>query len=260
MEAPSIVWALDGTVAVVRLNRPDRLNALTAEMLDLWRATLGEAVAAGARAVLVTGEGRAFCAGADLAATAAAMAQRDLSDSLRDHYNPLTRAYAELPVPVVTAINGAAAGAGAAFALAGDIVVAARSSYLLLAFANIGLVPDAGATWLIGKAAGRAKLLEMALLGERLSAEDALAAGLVTRVVDDAALFDTALGLARKLAAMPTVAMGLIRKQVAVALTGSLDELLEVEADHQALAASTQDFREGVAAFLQKRAPVFTGH
>ncbi len=259
MEAPSIVWALDGDVAVVRLNRPDRLNALTAEMLDLWRATLGEAVAAGARAVLVTGEGRAFCAGADLAASAAAMAQRDLSDSLRDHYNPLTRAYAELPVPVVTAINGAAAGAGAAFALAGDIVVAARSSYLLLAFANIGLVPDAGATWLIGKAAGRAKLLEMALLGERLSAEDALAAGLVTRVVDDAALFDTALGLARKLAAMPTVAMGLIRKQVAVALTGTLDELLEVEADHQALAASTQDFREGVAAFLQKRPAVFTG-
>lgn len=259
MEAPPIVWQRDGDVAVVRLNRPDRLNALNAEMLDLWRFTLGEAVASGARAVLVTGEGRAFCAGADLAATQGAMGQRDLGDSLRDHYNPLTRAYAELPVPVVTAINGAAAGAGAAFALAGDIIVAARSSYLLLAFANIGLVPDAGATWLIGKAAGRAKLLEMALLGERLSAEDALAAGLVTRVVDDAALFDTALGLAHRLAAMPTIAMGLIRKQVAVALTGTLDDALETEADHQAIAAATQDFREGVAAFLQKRAPVFTG-
>lgn len=258
-EAPSILLERDGDVAVLRLNRPDRLNAVTAEMLDLWRETLERAVAEGARAVLVTGEGRAFCAGADLAASHAAMGRRDLGDSLRDHYNPLTRAYAALPVPVVTAINGAAAGAGVAFALAGDIIVAARSSYLLLAFANIGLVPDAGATWLVGKAAGRAKLLEMALLGERLPAEDALAAGLVTRVVDDAALFDTAMGLAQKLAAMPTLAMGLIRKQAAVALTGTLDEALEIEADHQAIAAASADFREGVAAFLQKRAPVFQG-
>ncbi|WP_448661044.1 enoyl-CoA hydratase-related protein [Sphingomonas sp. CJ20] len=258
-EAPSVRWDMDESVAIVRLNRPERLNALTPEMLDTLRHTLVAAVGDGARAILLTGEGRAFCAGADLTASQASMGRRDLGDSLRDHYNPLTRTFAELPVPVVTAINGAAAGAGVSIALSGDIIVAARSSYLLLAFANIGLVPDAGATWLIAKAAGRAKLLEMALLGERLPAEEALEAGLVTRVVDDEMVFGTALTLARKLAAMPTVALGLIRKQVRVALTGGLDELLEVEADHQAIAASTADFREGVAAFLQKRAPSFTG-
>ncbi|MFZ5747734.1 MAG: enoyl-CoA hydratase-related protein [Pseudomonadota bacterium] len=258
-ESPSVLCERDGNVAVVRLNRPDRLNALTAELLDRMRATLIEAADSGARAIVVTGEGRAFCSGADLAASAAAMGTRDLGQSLRDHYNPLSEAFAASPVPVVTALNGPAAGAGVSIALSGDIVVAARSSYLLLAFANIGLVPDAGATWLIAKAAGRAKLLEMALLGERLSAQAALDAGLVTRVVDDGEVFDTAMALARKLAAMPTVALGLIRKQAMVALTGTLTELLEVEAQHQALAARTHDFAEGVTAFLEKRPAVFEG-
>lgn len=259
VEAPSVLWEMQAGVAVLRLNRPDRLNALTLELLHRLRLTLIEAVEKGARAVLVTGEGRAFCSGADLAASQAGTGDRNLGDALRTHYNPLTETFAALPVPVVTALNGAAAGAGVSIALSGDIVVAARSSYLLLAFANIGLVPDAGATWLIGKAAGRAKLLEMALLGERLSAEAALDAGLITRVVDDDALLSTAMELARKLAEMPTVALGLIRKQSAVALTGTLSELLEIEAEHQRLAAKTEDFREGVAAFMQKRKPSFSG-
>lgn len=259
-EAPAVLFDMDGQVAVLRLNRPERLNALTPAMLDLLRETLNEAVAQGARAVLLTGEGRAFCSGADLAASAEGMGVRDPGESLRAHYNPLAETFARLPIPIVTAVNGAAAGAGASLALLGDIVVAARSSYLLLAFANIGLVPDAGVTWLVAKSAGRAKALEMALLGERLSAQDAKDAGIVTRLVDDEALIDEAMALARKLASMPTKALGMIRAQVAAALTGTLSSTLEIEADHQSRAAQTADFREGVTAFLQKRKPDFTGN
>ncbi|MCW3849055.1 enoyl-CoA hydratase-related protein [Sphingomonas sp. LB-2] len=254
-----VLFEMQRQVAVVRLNRPDRLNALSPDMLDLLRETLLRAVEEGARAVLVTGEGRAFCSGADLAASAAGMGVRDPGVSLRAHYHPVAETFAALPIPVVTAVNGAAAGAGASLALLGDIVVMARSAYLLLAFANIGLVPDAGATWLIAKSAGRAKVLEMALLGERMSAEDARDAGMVSRVVDDEALMDEAMGVAQKLAAMPTKALGMIRKQVAAALTGTLSSTLEVEADHQSAAAKTADFMEGVTAFLQKRKPEFTG-
>ncbi|WP_380926110.1 enoyl-CoA hydratase-related protein [Sphingomonas leidyi] len=255
-----VVFEMDGQVAILRLNRPERLNSVTPKMLDLIAASLRRAVDEGARAVLVTGEGRAFCAGADLAATTdGSISKDDLGDALRTHYNPMTETFASLPIPVVTAINGAAAGAGVSIALSGDIVVAARSSYLLLAFANIGLVPDAGATWLVAKGAGRAKALEMALLGERLTAADALSAGLVTRVVDDETLFHEAMVFARKLASMPTIALGLIRKQVGAALSATLTDTLETEAVHQRLASDTEDFREGIAAFLQKRKAEFVG-
>lgn len=254
-----VLFEMQGQVAVVRLNRPDRLNAVSPDMLDLLRETLDRAVAEGARAVLMTGEGRAFCSGADLTGRSSGAALLEPGDNLRGHYNPLIETFAALPIPVVTAVNGAAAGAGASLALIGDIVVMARSSYLLLAFANIGLVPDAGVTWLIGKSAGRAKVLEMALLGERMSAEDARDAGMVSRVVDDEALMDEAMAVAQKLASMPTKALGMIRKQVAAALTGTLSSTLAVEADHQTAAAKTKDFQEGVAAFLLKRKAEFTG-
>jgi 2-(1,2-epoxy-1,2-dihydrophenyl)acetyl-CoA isomerase len=256
-DGPEVLLTHEGDVAVVRLNRPDRLNALTPAMLDLLGDTLKRAAAEGARAILVTGEGRAFCSGADLAASV--QGARDPGDSLRQHYNPMIEVFAASPIPVVSAVNGAAAGAGAAIALAADIVVAAKSAYFLLAFANIGLVPDAGATWLIAKSAGRAKALEMALLGERMSAQDASDAGLVARVVEDEALAGEAMALAAKLAAMPTVALGLIRKQVAAALNSTLSETLALEAEHQSIAARSEDFREGVAAFLQKRTPSFEG-
>ncbi|WP_010544248.1 enoyl-CoA hydratase-related protein [Sphingomonas elodea] len=254
-DAP-VLFAMEGNIAVVRLNRPDRLNALTPDMLDLLASTLRQAAEEGARAVLLTGEGRAFCAGADLTAS---VGMRDSGAALRQHYNPVIATMADLPIPIVSAVNGAAAGAGASIALAADIVVMAQSAYLLLAFANIGLVPDAGATWLIGKAAGRARLLEMALLGERMPAEEALEAGLVTRVVEDGGLWQVAHGLAAKLAAMPTVALGLIRKQVGVALSGTLAETLELEAEHQSIASKTEDCAEAVAAFLAKREPHFKG-
>ena len=256
MSGDPILYARDGDVAVIRLNRPDELNALTMDMLDLLAATLRRAAAEGARSVLLTGEGRAFCSGASLREGGVA---GDPGERLRAHYNPVQQAMADLPIPIVSAVNGPAAGAGVALALGADIVIAASHSYLLLAFANIGLVPDAGATWLVAKGAGRAKALEMALLGERLSAHDAMEAGLVTHVADESALFDTAMDYARRLAAMPTVALGLIRKQVKAALSGTLEETLALEAEHQSLAARSQDFQEGVAAFLQKRKPEFKG-
>lgn len=256
MADESILFARDGDVAVITLNRPDELNAVTLDMLDLLAVTLKRAVAEGARAVLLTGAGRAFCAGASLKDSGVG---GDPGDRLRNHYNPVQQVMADLPIPIVSAINGAAAGAGASLALGADIVVASRSAYLLLAFANIGLVPDAGATWLIAKAAGRAKVLEMALLGEKLSAAAALDAGLVTRVVDDADLADAARAYARRLAVMPTVALGLIRAQVKAALSSTLEESLHLEAVNQSIAGQTEDFQEGVAAFLLKRKAAFRG-
>ncbi|MGF7147781.1 2-(1,2-epoxy-1,2-dihydrophenyl)acetyl-CoA isomerase [Sphingomonas zeicaulis] len=252
-----ILYAVADDIATIRLNRPDRLNAITPDLLDDLRRGFQRAVSDGARAVLITGEGRAFCSGAELGDITTGIP--DLGQLLETHYHPLVELMASLPIPIVSAINGPAAGAGASLALSGDIIVMARSAYLLLAFANIGLVPDAGATWLIAKGAGRAKVLEMALLGERMSAEDARDAGLVTRVVDDEALLETAQALAAKLAAMPTLALGMIRKQVGVALDGTLTETLAVEAANQHVAGRSADFLEGVLAFTEKRKPEFKG-
>jgi 2-(1,2-epoxy-1,2-dihydrophenyl)acetyl-CoA isomerase len=245
-----------GEVARITLNRPEQLNAFTPQMVQDLVTILRRAVEEGARAVILTGAGRAFSSGADLAPNTGP--KIDAGQRLRE-YNALPLALADLPVPVVTAINGAAAGGGASLALAGDIILAARSAYLMLAFAKVALVPDLGATWLVAHAAGRVKALEMALLGERLSAEAALQAGLVTRVVDDEALTATAEEIAARLAAMPTVTLGLIRRQVRLALETSLAESLEVEADNQRISAASEDFKEGTAAFREKRKPKFVG-
>ncbi len=257
MTDETVLYALEHQVATIRLNRPDRLNALTPDLLARLHDALWRAVDDGARAVLLTGEGRAFCSGADLIERG--IGPHDLGLSLQTGYHPVAEALAKLPIPIVTALNGPAAGAGAAIALGGDIVVMARSAYLLLAFSNIGLVPDCGATWLVAKSAGRAKALEMALLGEKMSAQEAMDAGLVARVVDDGALMPTALDLAARLAAKPTLALGMIRAQVAAALNATLSQTLGIEAAHQRTAGYSADFREGVAAFVERREPVFTG-
>jgi 2-(1,2-epoxy-1,2-dihydrophenyl)acetyl-CoA isomerase len=254
---PDIVVATDGAVTTLTLNRPDRLNALTPAMLDDLRAEMAEAVAGGARALVLTGAGRAFSSGADLAADGGMPA--DLGAILDAHYNPLARAMADLPVPLVTAVNGPAVGAGMGFALSGDIVLAARSAYFMLAFANIGLVPDAGASWVVARAVGRARAMELALLGEQVMAEQALGMGLINRVEEDHMVLAEAQALAAKLAAGPTLALGMIRKQMAQALDVPFSQMLDIEHTNQTQAGRTRDFREAVTAFAQKRAPKFEG-
>jgi 2-(1,2-epoxy-1,2-dihydrophenyl)acetyl-CoA isomerase len=259
MRYRTIDYALADRVATITLNRPDRMNALTPRLFDEASAALDRAVEEGARAVVLTGAGRAFCSGADLVGEPDDPRLGDSGAMLDRYYNPLIRQLTNLPIPVVTAINGPAVGAGLGFALAGDIMVMARSAYGLLAFVNIGLVPDAGSTWLVAKAVGRARALEMALLGERLTADEALAAGLITRVAEDDACLAEATAIAAKLAAGPSVAIGLIRRQVAAALDATLEETLTMERDHQSIASRTHDFAEAVRAFAEKRAPVFQG-
>lgn len=253
--------ARQGDVATITLNRPEKLNALTPAVFGELGAALRYAVAEGARALVLTGQGRFFCSGADIAPDGAGYEglPEDLGQLLDSAYNPFARQLAALEIPVVTALNGPCAGAGMSLALAGDIVVMAQSAYLLLAFVNIGLVPDAGATWLVARSAGRARALEMALLGERMGADQALAAGLVNRVVADDAVLAEAQELAARLAAGPTRAMGLIRRQVAFALEKGFDATLDAERDNQSLAGRTGDFAEAIAAFADKRKPRFSG-
>ncbi|WP_341209508.1 enoyl-CoA hydratase-related protein [uncultured Sphingomonas sp.] len=259
MTYETITFDLSDRVATLAIDRPARMNALTPRVFAELTAGIDAALEQGARAIVLTGTGGAFCSGADLVGDGGAPMPRDLGESLDTSYNPFVRKVAALDVPFLTAINGPAVGAGLGLALLGDISVMARSAYVLLAFVNIGLVPDAGATWLVAKAAGRTKALEMALLGERVSADDALAAGLVTRVVDDAQVLAETQKLAAKLAAGPSVAIGMIRKQVAAALSLDLDQSLAIERANQTRAGHTSDFAEAVRAFAEKRKPVFEG-
>lgn len=253
-----IVERLD-KVARITLNRPAQMNAFTLEMtLDLPRIIQAE-IDAGARAIILTGAGGNFSSGADIAPAGVGVGKVDVRGRMEDCYNPLARYLAELPVPLVTAINGAAAGGGASLALAGDIVVAGRSSYVMLAFVRRGLVPDVGVTWLVASAIGRLRTLKMALLGDKMPAEEALVAGLVSEVVDDDRVMARAEEIAARLAEMPTRTLAMIRQQVNVALNSGFEASLDAECDNQVAVTKTRDFKEGIAAFKEKRRPVFTG-
>jgi len=254
----AILYDLSDSVATITLNRPQRMNALTPGLLTEMRHAIGAAREGGARVLVLTGAGDAFCSGADLVGDGEGMPD-DLGALLDAYYHPAVNALADLDIPVISAINGPAVGAGLSFALAADIVLMARSAYLLLAFANIGMVPDAGATWLVAMSVGRAKALEMALLAEKLSADQALDYGLVTRTVDDDKLTEEARAIATKLACGPSVALGFIRKQVAAALNSTLAETLDLEKANQTAAGRTRDFGEALAAFGEKRKPEFRG-
>jgi 2-(1,2-epoxy-1,2-dihydrophenyl)acetyl-CoA isomerase len=253
---PSILISLEAGVQTLTLNRPDKLNAFIPEMHQELRRALEQALDdAAIRAVLLTGAGRAFCAGQDLSQRKVdpGAAPIDLSVSLGSYYNPLVRRLRELPKPVVCAVNGVAAGAGANIALACDVVLAARSASFVQSFARLGLVPDSGGTWFLPRLVGPARAMGLALLAEPLPAEDAERWGLIWKAVDDAHLMSEATALARKLAAGPTKGYGLIKRALHASPGNSLDAQLDLERDLQREAGFSEDYRKGVAAFLEKK-------
>ncbi|MBL8347625.1 MAG: enoyl-CoA hydratase/isomerase family protein [Rubrivivax sp.] len=260
-----------GPVATITLDRPQRLNAAPPQMFDEIHEALQQLPSLGARALVITGEGRAFCSGADLSGRGSEPAASPSANpnatsrgagaykALTEHYGPTMLALAKLNIPIVAAVNGVAAGIGCSLALACDFVVAARSAYFLEAFVNIGLVPDGGATWMLPRLVGKARAVEMMLLGERITADKAEAWGLIHKAVDDAELTPQAMALAERLAAGPTRALGLMRQGLARALEQSYAEALATEATHQMIAGDTADAREGALAFLERRKAVFKG-
>ena len=257
MTYQTILFALEGGVAKITLNRAERLNAFTPVMHGELKDALGRA-AHDARAVLLTGAGRGFCAGQDLSQRKGNEVP-DLGETIHNLYNPLIRAMRALEMPIVAAVNGVAAGAGMSLALASDIALAARSATFLQAFVKIGLVPDSGSTYFLPRLAGVARARALAMLGEKITAEQAASWGMIWKVVDDDNLLAEAEGLARHLAAQPTRALALIKRAFNEALTNDLDRQLDLERDLQHIAGKTEDYREGVAAFFEKRAPRFVG-
>ena len=262
----TIRFAMHGNVATLTLNRPQRMNAAPPQMFAEIHQVLRGLPGLGARALLITGEGRAFCSGADLQANAGANAAPQTTTrgersfkALTETYGPAMLALSKLSIPVVTAVNGAAAGIGCSLSLAGDFTLAAKSAYFLQAFVNIGLVPDGGSSWMLTRLVGKARASEMMMLGERISAEKAEAWGLIYRAVEDADLQTQAMALAERLANGPTVALGLMRQGLAGALEQSYADALHAEARHQSIAANSADASEGGQAFLQRRKAVFSG-
>ena len=263
MSYDHILTGRTGDVLTITLNRPERLNAAPPAMFVEIAAALGQLD--GARAVLITGAGRAFCSGADVGggALGAASQGRDPGemtyDSLTQSYNPTLAAIADLSVPVVTAVRGPAAGIGCSLALSADFCVASDTAYFLQAFVNIGLVPDGGASWTLTRLIGRARASEMMMLGERVPAAKAVEWGMIHQAVADAELDATAFALAERLAGGPTVALGLMRRQLHAALDGGYDAAMLREAENQRQARGTADSLEGGMAFLQKRKAEFKG-
>jgi 2-(1,2-epoxy-1,2-dihydrophenyl)acetyl-CoA isomerase len=258
MDFQHIILALSpANVATLTLNRPDSLNALNHGMLDEMKAAVESLPGSGARALLLTGAGRGFSSGADLASGGGL--PEDVGASLEAHFNPVVEALFGLPLPVVAAVNGPCAGAGCSLALAADLVIAGRSAYFLQAFINLGLIPDAGATWLLPRLAGRARAMEMMMLGERIPAEKAADWGLISRVVPDEALESEATALATRLAQGPTQAYGLLRRLARNAEQLPLTDALAAERVAQRDAGRTGDFKAAVMAFLQKQPPRFEG-
>ena len=259
MTYTTITLDVTDAIATVTLNRPDRMNACSLEMAD----EINDAVSTlkDARALVITGAGRGFCSGADLQSTG----ERSITGgegsyiALTRHYNPLMISLARLNMPIICAVNGAAAGVGCSIALAGDFVLAAKSAYFLQAFVNIGLVPDGGASWMLPRMVGKARATEMMMLGEKIGAEKAVDWGMIYKCVEDDALAAEAHALASRLANGPTAAYATMRKNILIAMENSYSEQLLAEAEGQRIAGSSADAREGILAFLQKRKAEFTG-
>jgi 2-(1,2-epoxy-1,2-dihydrophenyl)acetyl-CoA isomerase len=258
MAYDSIDFKTDGGIARITLNRPDRLNSFTAAMHGELRdalANLGDA-----RVIVLTGAGRGFCAGQDLNDRNVAPGEKvDLGETVERDWNPLVGSIAELPQPVIARVNGVAAGAGASLAMACDLAIAGKSAKFIQSFAAIGLVPDTGGSWHLTRHLGQARAMGLALTGEPLPAEQAAAWGLIWKCVEDDALDAEVDGLAAKLAAMPPLGLAAIKKMIRSSWDRSLDQELDLQRDEMRRLGFTDDYREGVAAFLEKRAPTFTG-
>lgn len=262
MSFETIEFGVADQVATLALNRPKSLNSFNRRMHEELREALSRVEQdREVRCLLLTGRGRGFCAGQDLAdpAVMPTDSEPDLARTIDDYYNPLIRRLRALPLPVVCAVNGIAAGAGANLALACDIVLAARSAAFIQAFCKIGLVPDSGGTWHLPRLVGHARAMGLAMLGEKLSAEQAVAWGLIWKAVDDDALEQEALALARHLATQPTQGLAYIKQAINASWSNDLDAQLDLERDLQRDAGRTEDYREGVTAFMEKRAPAFRG-
>jgi 2-(1,2-epoxy-1,2-dihydrophenyl)acetyl-CoA isomerase len=258
--ADPVLVAQGKGVTRLTLNRADKLNAFNEAMHVALREGLEAARGNGARAVLLTGAGKGFCAGQDLGdRLAGAEGPPDLGATLDGYYNPLVRLIRELPVPVVCAVNGVAAGAGANIALACDIVLAARSARFIEAFSRIGLIPDSGGTWFLPRLVGESRARGLEFLGEPIDAETAQSWGLIWKAVDDELLDEEATALAEQLAAGPTHGYALLKRAFNASVDNTLDAQLDLERDLQAEAGRTPDYAEGVRAFMEKRKPSFTG-
>ena len=247
MSYQNILFDITGGVARLTLNRPDRLNSFNTAMHAEVREALGRLDGSAARVLILTGAGRGFCAG------------QDLGESIEKNYKPLVLALRSLQMPVIAAVNGVAAGAGANIALACDLVIAARSASFVQAFSKLGLVPDSGGTWFLPRLIGNARAMGLALLGDKLPAEQAAQWGLIWRCVEDGELSAIVEGLATQLAAAPTRGLARTKQALYEGWGRTLEEQLDMERDYQRELGRTADYAEGVAAFTQKRPPQFTG-
>jgi 2-(1,2-epoxy-1,2-dihydrophenyl)acetyl-CoA isomerase len=254
-----LLYRVENGVATITLNRPDVYNALndeiTFELQDAFKAVAKDE---NARVVVLTGEGKAFCSGQDLKA-ASGQQKRSFLDSLHKRYNPIIRAMRNLPKPIICRLNGVAAGAGCSIALACDLIVASEEATLIEVFINIGLVPDSGSSWFLPRLVGTAKAFELASMGTKVKAKEAEAIGLITKAVPAADLDKAVSEYTTYYSQAPTKSIGLIKKMLNKAANSTLDEMLDYEAYCQEIAGNSEDYKEGVAAFLEKRKAAFKG-
>jgi 2-(1,2-epoxy-1,2-dihydrophenyl)acetyl-CoA isomerase len=257
----NIQFSVEDGLARLTLNRPDKLNSFNTAMHQEVRDALARLARDGARVLVLTGAGRGFCAGQDLGDRAVAPGEKgvDLGESIERNYKPLILAMRNLPMPVIAAVNGVAAGAGANIALACDIVIAARSATFIQSFCKLGLVPDSGGTWTLPRLVGNARALGLAMLGDKLSAEQAAQWGLIWKCVDDAELAGVVDTLAGQLAQAPTLGLARTKQAIYEGWERSLADQLDVERNFQRELGWSNDYAEGVAAFMAKRAPRYTG-
>jgi len=263
MQFKHVTLDFDGQVAILKLDHPEVMNAVSMDMLGGLSEAIDEIDdrRSDVRCLVITGAGRAFCAGANLQGrnNAEPGKRTNAGAALETAYHPFLRRLRNLHCPIVTSVNGAAAGAGMSFAMMGDMILCARSAYFLQAFRRIGLVPDCGSTWLLPRLVGKSRSVELSLMGEKLAAEKALEWGLVNRVYDDAVLMEETMKLAHELANGPTIALSLIRKLYWESPQNSFEDQLDLEQQFQRVAGAAEDFKEGVSAFLEKRPARFKG-